>query len=373
MDVALWNIMADQISFRPLGPLNELERQCIQGFFTSDYRTHHATVPKRHPGTCEWFFEHQAFRTWSADSKSCLLWISGNPGMGKTVLASHLVHKLQQNQQGQWIDRNLKRSRLLYYFCDNKNDEKNTALAIMRGLLHQVLLSDAAFLRQYVMPEYRSHGDKMYQSFDCLWSLLETLHRQYPKDEITCIIDGIDECEENDFHPDRNLFLTSMGELISSSRRTQTGALLKFIITSRPYESIRLRMTSIYNIRLRAEGEEENINNDIRVFIHAQVERLAHQRGYAPELKSAVIEHLIKGSQGQFLWVALLVKILHRTPVHLVQAKLSILPSRLEDLYARLIDDMPEGIEHILMWVVYAFRPLSIRELISALNGLRTP
>src|SRR5881394_2579597 len=75
--------------------LTASERSCLQALFTSDYSTYKATIPDSVKGTCTWVLQHQKFLTWLEEPSSSLLWVSGGPGRGKSVLASFLIDDLQ--------------------------------------------------------------------------------------------------------------------------------------------------------------------------------------------------------------------------------------------------------------------------------------
>lgn len=54
---------------------------------------------KRVPKTCEWFTQHERFQNWDQSPKSCLLWVSADPGCGKSVLAKYLVDEVLPTAQ----------------------------------------------------------------------------------------------------------------------------------------------------------------------------------------------------------------------------------------------------------------------------------
>jgi ankyrin repeat domain-containing protein 50 len=85
---------------------------------------------RRVDGTCEWLLRHVRFQEWRADIDPSLLWISGGPGKGKTMLAIYITEELQPVADES-------RGVLLYYFCSNRDKNRNTALTIMRGIIHQ--------------------------------------------------------------------------------------------------------------------------------------------------------------------------------------------------------------------------------------------
>jgi ankyrin repeat domain-containing protein 50 len=85
---------------------------------------------RRVDGTCEWVTKHHHYQEWLADTTQPLLWISGGPGKGKTMFAIYITEVLQPLVD---VGGNV----LLYYFCSNRDKNRNTALTILRGILYQ--------------------------------------------------------------------------------------------------------------------------------------------------------------------------------------------------------------------------------------------
>jgi hypothetical protein len=51
-----------------------------------------SVLKERHPGTCEWLFEHEIFQTWAAEEiKSPVLWLNGKHGAGKSFLCASAI------------------------------------------------------------------------------------------------------------------------------------------------------------------------------------------------------------------------------------------------------------------------------------------
>lgn len=68
--------------------------ECREALFTSDYSSpiHTIEVPDLTPGTFEWLFADSRFRTWLEEPERPLLWLTADPGCGKSVLAKFLVN-----------------------------------------------------------------------------------------------------------------------------------------------------------------------------------------------------------------------------------------------------------------------------------------
>src|SRR5205807_7312246 len=65
--------------------------EILQCLYTSRYEEHRRRVREPVEGTCSWVTEHPKYKDWLAKEKSGLLWLSADPGCGKSVIASFLV------------------------------------------------------------------------------------------------------------------------------------------------------------------------------------------------------------------------------------------------------------------------------------------
>lgn len=66
-------------------------QKCHRLFKTSAYRDYKDINPLRVDGTCQWALQHPRFINWQRNEHSNLLWISADPGCGKSVLSRSLV------------------------------------------------------------------------------------------------------------------------------------------------------------------------------------------------------------------------------------------------------------------------------------------
>ena len=69
----------------------EEETKCLQAHCTSVYVDHKNINPDRVPGTCQWFLNNEKFHAWAGNDSSELLWVTADPGCGKSVLSKSLV------------------------------------------------------------------------------------------------------------------------------------------------------------------------------------------------------------------------------------------------------------------------------------------
>ena len=102
-----------------VGPNEDIARACLSALFLTDPRDDRAklmsTKGPRVDGTCRWIKSHALYDSWLR-SHSQLLWVSGDPGKGKTMLSIFLAEELEQTAR-------LSQNKLfLQYFCDYKDE-----------------------------------------------------------------------------------------------------------------------------------------------------------------------------------------------------------------------------------------------------------
>lgn len=90
----------------------------------------------RHPGTCTWILDRPEFDAWmnSApnDTVTRMLWLTGIPGAGKTVLSSFVINRCSE------VSSEKPSPPILYFFSKNTDSDKNSVLSVTRSLVFQL-------------------------------------------------------------------------------------------------------------------------------------------------------------------------------------------------------------------------------------------
>ena len=197
---------------------------CLRALFLSNPQDDLAAIRsakgERVRGTCEWILAQGLYTSWLSEDSPQLLWLSGGPGIGKTMTSSFLVKELTQ------LAERSSRMTLAYYFCDDKNEGRRTATATLRGLLLQIL-RQRPVLFKHVQPDFGMARDSFFTNFHALWRIFVSIVEDDEAGEIYCLIDALDECEKES----RRLFLTDVHKLFSPQQSKKTS--VKFMITSR--------------------------------------------------------------------------------------------------------------------------------------------
>jgi ankyrin repeat domain-containing protein 50 len=308
---------------------------------------------RRVDGTCEWLIQQPSYQQWLADADPPLLWISGGPGKGKTMLAIYITEVLQLVVEPT-------ENVLLYYFCSNRDKNRNTALTIMRGIIHQ-WIDLHPHLARYIKNSFEGAETTKYtvSSFVSLWRVFLTLLRQSGSSQVVCVLDGLDECEKESLRQ----LLDAVGNYLSNSRE-KSRARLKLILLSRPQPAMLESKLGQYQ-QIKLDDSDTEISHDVERYIFAKVAELASEQNLSEEMVAQVQQALLAGADGTFLWVGFVANELQGRSWDKINEILHRVPKGLGGVYQRLLQqiDDKEALVPILQWIVLAARPLTVGEL----------
>ena len=332
------------------------ESRCLQALCTSIYEDHKDRNPPRVPDTCLWFLKNQRFSDWSASDSSDLLWVTADPGCGKSVLSRSLIdHELQSGP-----------SRTTCYFFFKDIGEQRSATNAISALLHQLCTQNHSVLQQIVRV-YQSNGNTLTLSFSWLWKAFLAATSCPEAGEIVCILDALDECEEQD----RFTLIESLNNFYST--RSGFAGRVKFLVTSRPYYDIEDRFDELV-IRLTGEDESEQIGKEIDLVIKDRVPRIAARKKFDRKTQDALQERLLATESRTYLWLYLALADIEKafgiTNPKKMREFVDRIPKSVDEAYEAMLDRSPEPEQarKLLHIVLAAVRPLKLQEVNMAFN-----
>jgi ankyrin repeat protein len=294
-------------------------------------------------GSCEWIKIHREFGYWLQYGQHRILHIEGQPGCGKSTVATRIIELCQT------------RGPTAYFFCDFNDPNRQTWNQILRTWTWQLLLQKSYLVGDVFKVYAETCGTTTPDA-----SFQRALHAVLGQSvDSFLIVDGLDELR----HPDHSrisshiLGLAKAAKLLIISRREPwiENALLK----QSPYVLGRISVLPAYN-----EG-------DIGKWVNQQVQSL----NLDAETTERVSRSLISGAKGMFLWARLMFRhISQQSTLAEISAALSDLPDGLDNVYIRIlqrISNLPPSrlriAQRTIQWTLSAMRPLSIQELAIAL------
>jgi hypothetical protein len=98
-------------------------------------------------GSCDWVFRTKAFNTWWTGQASHLLWIKGDPGKGKTMIALAAASEIERRKSALRGTKffSFKRQRKYqqpisaFFFFKNDDSAISTAVSALRGMLSLII------------------------------------------------------------------------------------------------------------------------------------------------------------------------------------------------------------------------------------------
>ncbi|KAI4605589.1 hypothetical protein J4E83_010582 [Alternaria metachromatica] len=308
-------------------------------------------------GTCEWVSWSVEYNNWATKS-SGLLWISGDAGKGKTMLALNLVSTLKTQSSAGYV---------VHFFC-SRDHGKNTGCSILRGIIYQLLVQKEE-LFEHISDDYEKHGASLFddRKFQALWAIFARIIHDHNVTCLTCILDGLDECDEEGLED----FWTKIETLYKADPKVKPGIRhhsLRLLIVSRnhPY-SIQRALEDCPRLRFEGKGEY-HMKSDIYKFID---DRMAGLK-CPSETRTHIKEKLCGRAESTYLWVGFAINALKKVRVIDMEKTVESFPRGLDAMYRRMLlaitDHERARVIEILRWIIVAFRPLNLRELAIAVN-----
>lgn len=325
-----------------------------------EYNTFKSNVQgKRVENTCLWVLEHDLFKEWLIGSGGKILWISADPGCGKSVLAKSLVEDdITEMRDGP--------VQICHFFFKDNAQQNQLSLALC-AILHQ-LFDYQPHLTHHAL-EYRDkHGEQMTGSPEILWEILSKCGADMSAHPFVCVFDALDECRNQDQLRLIN-FLTDFHRNVGRQSNSRS----KFLVTSRPYRDIEEAFTKaikhLPEIHLAGEREDEQINREIDLVIRARVDRLASDHSLRSETTTLLQEKLLGMQNRTYLWLTLVLADVEHELRDCMYPTLdfSTISAGLDENYQKILDRAPTRdhgtLQNILRIIVGARRPLSVQEM----------
>ena len=333
---------------------DEVLRTLVKSEFKGDIEFH---ARKFQEGTREWIFK--SIEDWLDDQSSPhrVMVISGNPGMGKTVISAVVSQRMQ------------KAGRLSgSHFCQHNNSRYRDPRLMLQSLACHLCQAMPNYKNALVEQLSRNLGkDLINMGVEELFALLfkEPLSIvQDPERNTLIVIDGLDESE----YQGRNELLQ-----VIRNHFSMLPVWIRILITTRPERNITEALRHLKPIELE-QKQEKNLN-DIQTLFENQ---LSHKIG--EENKHVLLKELVKKSEGLFIYAYFIVDFIQKNVSILTPDQLeSVLPSGISSVYLsyfkrlenELCKELNADEEHFLRFLcalTAAREPLPVEFIAKILN-----
>ena len=333
---------------------DEVLRTLVKSEFKGDIEFH---AKKFQEGTREWIFK--SIEDW-LDNRALphrVMVISGNPGMGKTVISAVVSQRMQ------------KAGRLSgSHFCQHDDSRYRDPRLMLQSLACHLCQAMPNYKNALVEQLSRNLGkDLNNMGVEELFALLfkEPLSTvQDPERNTLIVIDGLDESEyqgrDELLHVIRNHF-------------SMLPVWIRILITTRPERNITEALRHLKPIELE-QKQEKNLN-DIQTLFENQ---LSFKIG--EENKHVLLKELVKKSEGLFIYAYFIVDFIQKNVSILTPDQLeSVLPSGISSVYLsyfkrlenELCKELNADEEHFLRFLcalTAAREPLPVEFIAKILN-----
>lgn len=337
------------------------DQQCLIDLFVTDPRVDKARIEETKGGLFEdsyrWIFENPKYEEWHKNDQNRLLWLSGDPGKGKTMLLCGIVQELMQQP-----DPNL----VTFFFCQATIQNNSDYVSVLRSLIW-LLADQQPFLTSYIRNSYDNTGKALFDGTNAWYKLSQIFGNMLCDNDLSpvyIIIDALDECT------------TGRTELLQLIQKLSTLPKVKFLVSSRNWPEIGGKLMNEMNLSL--EVNAGLVGTAVELYILYKASQL-HILSEEPQLKEEVCRRIRDKANGTFLWVAIVFKSLYSMRYYddgsEVLEMLDEMPEDLTQLYATMLERISllkgkssELCRTALAIATLVHRPLHLNEL-STLAG----
>ncbi|KAI8191410.1 Gastrula zinc finger protein XlCGF8.2DB [Colletotrichum sp. SAR 10_65] len=354
------------------------------------------------PENGEWLWrQHDEVSNWMREDipEESTIWVHGPRGMGKSVLASHVVDRLRElAMDGRDVP---SKAQVCYFYCQADESECNSYLGILRGILHQLVESaevpdddkspeqNIANNNLAILPlcedKMTNSGGSTLTNPEVAQSLIEVFFENNLRQYV--VIDGLDECKINEEISKANAeisqavaFFTKAVNVFDDLNQGQ----LRVMFMSQSSKEVRRCMERSMDknglslksaeVELNAKENMEDIRRYVRRML-APTDDGTNTFNLSEREIQEIEDKISTTSEGLFLYAHLAMKFLLEQDTKkdlLDKVKPGVLPRGLKDMYAKLLGALEtrlkeKGTWHrarqLFGWLICAHRPLKLHEI----------
>ncbi|OGE46891.1 hypothetical protein PENARI_c093G03713 [Penicillium arizonense] len=350
--------------------LTDQQNRCLQTFKISTYEEQKNINPRKVEGTCLWALQSAEYIRWSESSCNDLLWVSADPGCGKSVLSRSIIEDC--------FEISCPEVTICYFFFKDNDEQNHLALALC-SVLHQ-LFSQRPQLLRHAIPSWGKNGKKLQQEVDEQWRIFTSAVLADELCKTICIFDALDECREID----QNRLIEKLQLFHRLSRPGTQDNWLKFLVTSRPYDDIQNSFRAITDSfpHLHLEGEKENdqIHQEIDFVVKIRVKELVERAALSRDTEKRLEQQLLQMEHRTYLWLHLAMDDIQSTledSLRPAEESIEVIPQSVDEAYEKILSRVPSRqvdiARKILQIIVAARRPLTTAEMAMALGIATSP
>ncbi|KAG4441488.1 hypothetical protein IFR05_003015 [Cadophora sp. M221] len=330
---------------------DEQRKSLLDSLGFEQIRARQMTIKTAHAKTCKWLLKSEQYLDWLDTIKvgehHGFLWIKGNAGTGKSTLMKFTLVNARKTIKDHIV--------LSFFFNARGDDIEKSTIGTYRSLLQQLLEHLPALQSIFDSLDLSSSSFSAdYQwNVESLKTLLEQAIRSLGDNSVVCLIDALDECEEEQVR-DMIQFFEHIGDLAVSN-----GIRFRVCFSSRHYPYITIRNGLELELG-KQQGHSQDITNYVETELKIGKSKAAQQ----------IRVELQEKASGIFMWVVLVVGILNKAYdcgyVHTLRRKLQEIPGDLHELFRDILTRDTHNKDELVLciqWILFSKQPLSPEQL----------
>ena len=337
----------------------EIDRLCIRALRCPNSRAvrNRLTQTKdqiRHH-LVDWVLKSPQYTSWHDGDDICLLWIKGGAGKGKTMMTLSLISRLSQPRDDPPI--------IIYFFCQNADYELNNIVAVIKGLILQLIYQQEA-TKECLRSRWDAAQKRFTEDLNSwrnLWRIFWEMIDQCRNARIFIVVDALDECVDDD--------MAEFLRLIVRNGLDQPGR-IKWLLTSRPLDIAEMELlTGRDQVQVSLELNSASVSEAVQEYVIEKVNELDRRVKYGDVLRRRIESELLEKADGGFLWVSLVCKELEGVHKDDALSTIAGVPPGLPSFYVRALEQVCIGDDsdvqkcfRLLHVMKLAYRPLRLGE-----------
>ncbi|KAG8532992.1 uncharacterized protein KY384_001774 [Bacidia gigantensis] len=316
------------------------------------------------PGTIDWILRDSSYLEWWSKDDVGLLWLKGGAGKGKTMIAINLIDGPLRPQA--------EISTVIYFFCQNTNNQLDNVEAIIKGLIWRLAKQQEELkssLASRWNPDTQSFNNNN-TSWEALWDILLEMLESCRRPKIYVVIDALDECKGENVREFLRALVRS--GLYNNSK-------IKWLLISRSFDIAEQELLLAPDqISITMEANSHHISPLVRAYVTDQIMGLERRHLYGTALRCEIEDELISKAENTFLWVGLVCRNLEKIERRKALATIRESPTTLNGMFDQIMTQVCKGEPslvktslRLLKTMTLAFRPLNNFEMRTVI-GLTT-
>ena len=326
-----------------------------------EYRYH--SIDPALTGTCQWFLDHSLYKDWLKNNRTPNLcpsiWLRGKPGAGKSTIIKMAVDNAKSVAHAS--GRSGSTTIVAGMFFNSRGAVLECNLeGFFRSILHQLFETQVLELDSEPLTLFLRKSSLLSEGWKWTIGELRTMFQRTvarPGLDIILFIDALDECEESQIR----VLISFLANEMDLAQHA--GSLLRICVSSRHYPNVSTR--SCHTVIA-----EQHNGIDIKAYVESQMPSIHNNL-------ASIVDKITQESSGVFLWTTIVVRKMLEAieDGESMSALLEILastPLDLEAIFEALLSSINgnerEEARSILLFVLFAKRPMSLAELTIAFS-----